>query len=57
MRLVLNVEALLMTPWTSYPFSMRSSARCYPSWPVMPVINAFLMAETGVSQGNRERTA
>ena len=28
-------------PWTSYPFSSRSSDRYEPSWPVMPVIRAF----------------
>ena len=43
MRLVLKVEARRMIPWTSYPFSSRSSARYEPSCPVMPVTNAFFI--------------
>src|SRR6266478_6981876 len=42
-RLVLKVEARRMIPWTSYPFSSRSSARYDPSCPVMPVTSAFFI--------------
>jgi hypothetical protein len=30
-------------PWTSYPFSKRSSARYDPSCPVIPVIKAVFI--------------
>ncbi len=30
----------LTMPNTSYPWSCRNSARCWPSWPVIPVMNA-----------------
>ena len=44
MRPVLKLEERLSTPCTSYPFSMRNSARNDPSWPVIPVIKAVFIA-------------
>src|SRR5215472_13272227 len=43
MRLVLNVEARRMIPWTSYPLASKNSARYEPSCPVMPVTSAFFI--------------
>src|ERR1041385_8655326 len=42
MRSVLNELLRRTTPWTIYPFASSSSARYDPSWPVIPVISAFL---------------
>ena len=45
-----SVEARRYIPNTSYPFSRRNSARYEPSWPVIPVINAFfiVVCELGI---------
>src|SRR6266849_9451949 len=40
MRPRFNVDERRTTPWTSYPFASKSSARYEPSWPVIPVISA-----------------
>ncbi len=40
---VIILDDLLTKPQTSYPFSKRNSAMYEPSWPVIPVINAFFI--------------
>jgi hypothetical protein len=42
-RPVLKDDERRMIPWTSYPFSIRNSARYEPSCPVMPVMSARLV--------------
>lgn len=49
MRPVLKLELRRRMPCTSYPFSIRNSARKEPSCPVMPVISAFFILFFGES--------
>src|SRR5690349_19631699 len=57
MRSVLNDDARRLMPWTSYPFASRSSARYAPSWPVMPVIRAFLPFPSVFNRCSQEQAA
>lgn len=48
---VSNDEARRLSPWTSYPFDRRSSAREAPSCPVIPVIRAFFTMTLIIAPG------
>src|SRR5436190_10215156 len=57
MRSVLNDDARRLIPCTSYPFARRNSARYAPSWPVMPVIKAFLPLLSVFNRCSQEQAA